>query len=351
MHDLETPAVVIDLDVMEANIRRGQELVSAAGIAMRPHVKTHKIPDIARLQIEAGAVGLTCQKLTEAEAFIDAGITDDILISYNIVGRRKTDRLMALSERMRRLAVVADNEVVVRGLSEAGAEAGRDIPVLVEIDTGFGRNGAQSPEDAVALARLIADLPGTRFEGLMGYPNRYPEAAGFYSRTLDLLAADGLDAPTVSGGGTPALLTLDQFPMLNEHRVGTYVYNDRMMVAAGYATPETCAMTVRATVVSVPDPNDRAIVDAGSKVLTQEQHGLDGFGEVRELPSVLVRGMSEEHGILDLSRSDRKPKVGDVVSIVPNHACVVSNLTDTVYGVRGDRVEVTWPVAARGATR
>jgi len=179
IHDLETPAVVIDLDVMEANIRRGQDLVSAAGIAIRPYIKTHKIPAIARLQIEAGAVGLTCQKLTEAEAFIDAGVTDDILISYNIVGRRKTDRLMALSERMRRLAVVADNEVVVRGLSEAGAEAGREIPVLVEIDTGFGRNGAQSPEDAVKLARLITDLPGTRFDGLMGYPNRAPEAAGF----------------------------------------------------------------------------------------------------------------------------------------------------------------------------
>jgi len=349
--ELETPAVTIDLDVMEANIRRGQELVEGAGIAMRPHIKTHKIPEIARMQVAAGAVGLTCQKLTEAEVFIEAGGFDDILVTYNIIGRKKTDRLLALSERIPRLAVVADNETVVRGLSEAGAEAGRQVPVLVEIDTGIGRNGTQTPADATALARLIADLPGTVFDGLVAYPNRYPQAADFLSRTLELLDADGIAVNTVSGGSTPSLLTLDKFPMLTEHRAGNYVYNDRKTVAAGGATPEACAMTVRATVVSVPNAEDRAIVDAGSKVLTLEQHGLDGFGEVRGYPSILVRGMSEEHGILDLSRSSRKPEIGEVVCIVPNHACVVSNLTDEVYGVRGETVEVVWPVAARGDTR
>src|SRR5262249_12485987 len=159
-----------------------------------------------------------------------------------------------------------------------------------------------------------------------------------------LFEADGIPVPVVSGGGTPALLTLGEFPMMTEHRAGTYVYNDVMMVSAGAATWEDCAMHVRATVVSTPTP-DRAVINGGSKVLTREQYSLKDFGRIVEYPDAVVANMSEEHGMLDFSRSAAKPKVGEVVSVIPNHCCVVSNMVDEVHGIRGGKVEVTWPVA------
>lgn len=350
VNELDTPAVTIDLDRLEANIRRGQAIIAARGIGNRPHIKTHKIPAIAKMQMAAGAVGITCQKLGEAEVFIDAGVTDDILITYNIVGEKKTDRLMELSSRVKRLAVVADNDAVVRGLSEAGVRHGRDVPILIECDTGFGRNGVQTPEAARELGRLAMNLPRIRFEGLMTYPNKAPGTGDFLARAIGLFEADKIPVPVVSGGGTPALLTLSDFPMLTEHRAGTYVYNDVMMVSSGYATWDDCAMHVLSTVVSVPTEN-RAIVDAGSKVLTREQYYVKDFGRVVEYPDAVVGNLSEEHGMIDLSRSSAKPKVGEVVRIIPNHCCVVSNMMDEVHGIRGDKVEVVWPVAARGKVR
>jgi D-serine deaminase-like pyridoxal phosphate-dependent protein len=294
----------------------------------------------------AGAVGITCQKLDEAQVFIDAGVADDVLVAFNIVGRSKTDRLMQLSSRVKRLAVIADNESVLRGLSEAGVRHRRQVPLLVECDTGFGRNGVQTPEAAVALARLARGLPNIQFEGLLTFPSTGAKAAAYLSRTLALFGSEGIPVPVVSGGGTPALLTLADFPMLTEHRAGTYVYNDGMSVRSGFAGWDDCAMQVRTTVVSLPTAQ-RAIIDAGSKVLTREQHGLDGFGRVVEYPEAAVASLSEEHGILDLSRSARKPRVGEVVSVIPNHCCVVSSMVDEVHGVRGGAVEVTWAVAAR----
>lgn len=347
---LDTPSVTIDLDRLAANIARVQGLVAGHGIANRPHVKTHKIPEIGKMQIAAGAIGLTCQKLDEAEAFIDAGAAADILITFNIVGRHKTDRLMELAARVKRLAVVADNEIVARGLSDAGVRHGRDVPLLIECDTGFGRNGVQSPDAVRDLACLVADLPRIRFEGLMTFPNRVPETRDFLLRAIAQLTDAGLSLPVVSGGGTPALLTLGEFPILTEHRAGTYVYNDVMMVHSGVATWDNCAMHVRATVVSTPTA-DRAIVDAGSKVLTREQYYVTDFGRVVEYPDAVVSNLSEEHGVIDLSRSSAKPKVGEVVRIIPNHCCVVSNMVDEVYGVRNGAVEVVWPVAARGGVR
>jgi D-serine deaminase-like pyridoxal phosphate-dependent protein len=350
VEDLDTPAVTIDLDRLAANIARVQATVAGHGIGNRPHIKTHKIPAIGRMQIEAGAIGLTCQKLDEVEIFAEAEVADDILLTFNIVGQHKTDRLMELSSRLRRLAVVADNETVVRGLSEAGVRHGRDVPLLIECDTGFGRNGVQTPEAARELARYAMNMPRIRFEGLMTFPNKAPGTGDFLSRAIALFAEDGISLPVISGGGTPALLTLGDFPMLTEHRAGTYVYNDVMMVHSGVATLDDCAMHVRATVVSTPTA-DRAVVDAGSKVLTREQYYVKDFGRIVEYPDAVVANLSEEHGILDLSRSAMRPKVGEVVRIVPNHCCVVSNMVDEVFGVRSGAVEVVWPVAARGGVR
>jgi D-serine deaminase-like pyridoxal phosphate-dependent protein len=346
--DIDTPSVTILMDRVEANIARIQSMVAGAGLANRPHIKTHKIPQIARLQMAAGAVGLTCQKLSEAEAFIDAGAADDILITFNIVGGKKLERLMALSKRVRRLAVVADSEIVLAGISAVAQRHGLVVPFLIECDTGFGRNGVQSPSAAVELARIASGLPGVRFEGIMTFPVGTPNARTFLAEALDAFAREKIEVPVVSGGGTPALLALRDFPMLTEYRAGTYVYNDVMMMASGIAGWQDCALQVRATVVSRPS-SDRAIVDAGSKILTREQYYVKDYGRVVEYPEAVVSNLSEEHGMIDLSRSAAKPAVGDVVSIIPNHCCVVSNMVDRVYAVRDGVVEEIYPVAARGA--
>jgi D-serine deaminase-like pyridoxal phosphate-dependent protein len=347
VHDLDTPAVTIDLDRLEKNISRAQEMISSKGLNNRPHIKTHKIPDIAKMQMQAGASGITCQKISEAEVFVDAGLNGDILITFDIVGEKKTDHLMQLADRVEKLSVVADNEDVIRGLSEAGVRHGRDVPILIENDVGFGRNGVQSPEAALSLARYAMNMPRIKFEGLMAFPTVGDKAVAYLNRAIELFKAEGIPLPIVSGGGTPALLTLGDFPMLTEHRAGTYVFNDVMMVHSGYASWEECALTVRATIVSLPT-GDRGIIDAGSKALTREQYYVKNFGKVVEYPGAVVANMSEEHGMIDFSQSDTRPKVGDVVNIVPNHCCVCINMHDRVYGIRGEDVEIEWPVAARG---
>jgi D-serine deaminase-like pyridoxal phosphate-dependent protein len=326
-----------------------QRTVAGHGVALRPHIKTHKIPAIAKMQLAAGAVGITCQKLGEVEAFVYGGVHDDILITFNIVGDAKTERLAALAKRVRHLSVVFDNDVVARGISTASRHAGIEIPFLIECDTGFGRNGVATPQAALELAMLGMAMPGLRFEGLMTYPNR-PETATFFAEALALFRRAGIDVPVVSGGGTPALGAIGDFPMLTEHRAGTYVYNDVLIVSAGAATWDDCAMYVRATVVSRPAP-DRAILDAGSKVLTREQYSVKDFGRVVEYPDAVVVNLNEEHGVLDLTSCQTRPDVGDVVNVIPNHCCVVSNMVDEVYGIRGDAVEIVWPVAARGKVR
>lgn len=348
--DLDTPAVTVDLDIMEANIRRVQAHLTRLGVANRPHVKTHKIPALGKRQMEAGATGITCQKLGEVEIFADAGVADDVLLTYNVLGAAKTERLMAVASRLRRLAVVLDNDVVARGLSEAAARHGREVPFLVECDTGFGRTGVQTPDAALDLARAGAKLRGLRFEGLMTFPNRDPDTRAFFERALDLFKRAGIPVPVVSGGGTPALATVDRFPMLTEHRAGTCIFNDTMVVASGWATWDDCAMRVRATVVSRPT-DTRAVIDCGTKVLTSDQYTVKGFGHVMEYPEAAIVHLSEEHSVVDLTACNERPAIGDVVSVVPNHCCVVSNMVDELYGVRDSKVEETWRVAARGAVR
>jgi D-serine deaminase-like pyridoxal phosphate-dependent protein len=348
--DLDTPVVTIQLDIMEDNIRRVQRHLDRHGIGNRPHVKTHKIPAIGRMQLAAGAVGIVCQKVGEVEVFADHGVAPDVLLTFNVVGRPKLDRLMAVARRVERLTVVLDNEPVARGLSEAAVRHGIDLPFLVECDTGFGRNGVQSPEAALDLARTAMRLPRLDFQGLMTFPNRDPDTRVYFERALALFKAAGIPVPTVSGGGTPALFGVDRFPMLTEHRAGTCVYNDAMVVRSGTATWANCAMRVRATVVSRPT-DARAILDCGTKVLTSDQYGMPGFGHVLEYPEAAVTALSEEHGTVDLSSCPERPEVGEVVNVVPNHCCVVTNMVDEVAGIRGDRVEVVWPVAARGKVR
>ena len=348
--ELDTPAVTIRLDRLEANILRAQAALDRHGIANRPHIKTHKIPAIGKRQIEAGAIGITCQKLGEVEAFVDAGISGDILVTYNIVGEAKTGRLMALTKRVDRLAVVLDNEAVARGLSEAARRHDGEVRFLIECDTGMGRNGVQSPDEAFGLAQLAINLPRMHFEGLMTYPNAFPRTNEFFERALALFKGAGIPVPVVSGGGSPALGSVEKFPMLTEHRAGTYVYNDVIMVTAGAASWDDCAMQIRLTVVSRPTA-DRATLDAGSKVLTSDQYFLKDYGRIVEYPEARIVALSEEHATVDLSACKDRPEIGEVVNVIPNHCCVVSNMVDEVFGIRDGAVEVVWPVAARGKVR
>lgn len=349
--DYGTPAVVIDMDRVERNIARVQAQCDAAGVANRPHIKTHKSPMLASLQRDAGAKGITCQKLGEAEVMADGGL-DDILISYNLIGEEKMARLAALMRRVQ-VTVAADNPTVIAGLQRAADLAERPLAVVVECDTGRKRAGVETPGEAIALAGQIASIKGLSFAGFMMYPTEtgWNEAQAFYDEALKGVRALGLDATIVSTGGSPNLKNLGKLNGATEHRPGTYIYNDRMQVAAGVATLDDCALQIYSTVVSRAAA-DRGILDAGSKTLTADPGGgLDGFGLILEHPEARIARFAEEHGMLDLSRSNTRPNVGDVVRIVPNHVCVVVNMVDEVMMVRGDEIIGTLPVAARGKLR
>src|SRR2546423_5471426 len=222
---LDTPAVVIDLDIVEANIKRAQDILASHRLNNRPHIKTHKIPALAKKQMEAGAVGITCQKLGEVEVMADAGVADDILLTYNVLGDAKTERLAALNRRLKRMAVVLDNETVARGLSEAGKRHGVDIRFLIECDTGYGRNGVQSPQAALDLARETMRLPNMQFEGLMTFPTAKPEQRLWLERALQLLNGTGIAVPVVSGRGSPPLKGCADFPCLTQYPPGPHIYH------------------------------------------------------------------------------------------------------------------------------
>jgi D-serine deaminase-like pyridoxal phosphate-dependent protein len=348
--ELETPVPVIDIDVVDRNLKRWQQRCDAIGMANRPHIKTHKLKGLAQYQVALGAKGVTVQKLGEAEVMADAGI-GDLLLTFNVVGAHKLGRLAALAKRTA-ISVVADNEAVVKGLAEAAKAAGRTISVLVECDTGAHRNGVQTPAAAAALAKVVAGTPGLAYGGLMTYPpaGRRAEMAAFLAAAKDEAAKAGLATKVVSIGGTPDMYKDEGMDVATEYRAGTYVYNDRSLIARGFCGFDDCALSVLATVVSRPT-GERALLDSGSKALTSDLLGLKNYGVVHSLSDAPIYEMSEEHGFLDISGLARKPEVGDLVKITPNHVCPVSNLYDRVVFVSGDTVLGAVPVDARGTVQ
>lgn len=344
---LDTPSVLIDLDVAEANIRKYQDYCDTHGLKLRPHIKTHKLPALAKYQLAQGAVGITCQKVSEAEAMIAEGGIDDILITYNILGDAKTARLRALSEKVR-LSVVADNRVVAEGLSRAFAGAAKPLEVLVECNTGADRCGVASPGDAADLAQYIESLPGLKFAGLMTFPpfGGFAGSADWLSEARDLIERQGLKVERISSGGSQDMWQAHLAKPVTEHRIGTYVYNDCSLVTRGNCTWQDCALTVIATVVSVSS-DSHAIVDAGSKVLTTDLFGLQGHGHVLGRDDLSIDQLSEEHGRI-VSSGPLDLSVGDRLRIVPNHACVVANMLDSVECIRGTDIIGPAPVTARG---
>jgi D-serine deaminase-like pyridoxal phosphate-dependent protein len=337
---IDTPAAVVDLDRLERNLARWQQYCDEAGLRSRPHVKTHRCVEIARMQVALGAQGITCQKLGEAETMVDAGL-DDVLIPYNLLGDEKLRRLTALLERAR-IAVTVDDAALLPGLAQAARDAGRELPVLVECDTGLGRAGVQTPEAAVELARTIEEP--LRFGGLLTYPVLEGTAA-FLSA-----ASEELEPETVSVGGTPSMWSAaDLADVANEYRAGNYAFYDRNSIAAGAATLDDIALTVHATVVSRPAP-DRALLDAGSKSLSSDRGPDDAMGLIVEAPGSPIVQLNEEHAYVQLAEGETL-ELGQRVHVVPNHACVVSNLFDELVVERGGNVEAVWRVAARGRSR
>ncbi|HKD16317.1 MAG TPA: alanine racemase [Thermoanaerobaculia bacterium] len=357
LDELPTPSVLVDLDVLERNIARMQEKANRAGVKLRPHAKTHKSGDISRMQLAAGARGLTLAKTSEAEVFADLGI-DDVFLAYPVVGADKARRLLALADRMR-LTVGADSLAGAQSLGDAFRAAGRRLRVLLKIDSGFHRVGV-APEDAVETARRIADVPGIELAGVFthgghGYAGRTPadvarigsEESRIVSETAEALRAAGLPAAEVSLGSTPTAASAMTGRGVTECRPGTYVFNDRSQLALGACNEADCAMTVLATVVSTPAP-DRAVLDAGSKTLSSDPRRPepDGFGLVVGRRTRIAR-VSEEHGVLAVAPGETF-RVGERVRVLPNHACAVTNLADQLTAVRAGRVEGRIPVHARG---
>lgn len=347
MEDVETPAALVDLSRVRRNLRKTVAYAQEHGLAWRPHVKTHKSPDLARMQLEAGATGLTVATPREAEVM--AEVTSDLLLAHPPVGS-KIPRILSLPADVR-LVVALDSDSLVDTLARAARAAGRSLGVLVEVDVGMGRVGLQEPEQVVALARRIAAAgPGLTWRGVLFYPGhiRQPQdeqgpllvqVAERLAASLDALQRADLPPAVVSGGSTPTLYQSHRIPGLTEIRPGTVVFHDRDSVALGVGTLEDVAYTILATVVSTGVPG-QAVVDAGSKALAKEEFrarsagaeegvsGGGGYGVLLDRPDVRVVSVSEEHGVLDLSTTDWRPEVGERVRIVPNHVCVSVNLQD-----------------------
>ena len=346
--DISTPAVIIDKDIAHRNILRFQAYCLKHGLSLRPHIKTHKLVELARLQVSAGAVGINCQKLAEAEVMAAHGL-DNILITYNIIGDDKLSRLAKLAGKVRKLAVTADSEFTVQGLSRTFSRLPEPLEVLVECDTGAHRCGVQTPVEAVDLAKCISDLPGLVFCGLMTYPAKGGTNAvqSFMSDTVSLLLDTGLPCKTITSGGSPDMWQAHKAPIASEYRVGTYIYNDRSLVMGKTCTWEDCALSVETTVVSTPAPG-RAVIDAGSKILSSDLMGLQGYGYIVGRPDVQIAGLSEEHGHLQYPGDSRPLEVGQHLRVIPNHACIVSNLVDEVVLISREHQARIIPVDARG---
>jgi D-serine deaminase-like pyridoxal phosphate-dependent protein len=342
--ELDTPVAVVTLDRFERNLIKLQRYLDQHHIANRPHIKTHKIPAIARMQVDGGAVGITCQKLGEAEVMAAGGIRD-IFLPYNVIGAAKLERLAGLAQRVT-LSVSADSAKTVSGLAATAQRAGLTLTTLVEFDGGAKRCGVQTAAEAAELAGVIARSPGLHFGGLMTYPST-PQTDGFVAETRALLADAGLAIERVSSGGTANMWRAHEHSSVTEYRSGMYIFGDRYTLHAGAMALEEIALHVQCTVISRPTL-ERGILDGGSKTFSSDLIGLDGHGLILEYPEARFYGMSEEHGHVDFSTCAHKPEIGERVTVVPNHCCPVVNLFNQLVGVRDGVPEVVWDVAARG---
>jgi D-serine deaminase-like pyridoxal phosphate-dependent protein len=363
----DTPEVVIDLRRVQHNIARAAATAAEHGLALRPHVKTHKLPPIAALQIEAGAVGIQVAKLGEADVFAGAGFAD-IFVGYPLVGTRKIARLIDLLETTStKISVAADALEVAIPIARAATRAGLSVPVVIEVDTGMHRLGVPPGRATVELASRIADLDGVDVVGLFTHEGHvYTQAHSMEEKramthaacaalaeTAELVRASGVPLATVSVGSSGTFRFAVECPNITEVRPGTYVFNDLSQLRQGAATPDDLAAFVVATVVGRPEAT-RAVIDAGSKVLTSDRlltaDPEPTFGAIAGYPDAHLTRLSEEHGLLEFS-APADIRIGDRVAIVPNHICPVVNLADSVSVIADGMLAERWVVAARGRVK
>ena len=360
--ELDTPALLIDLDKMEANIQTMADFFTTVNAMLRPHVKTHKTPIISHKQIAAGAIGVTCAKLGEAEAVIHAGVRD-VLIANQVVGSHKIARLINLA-RHSEIMVAVDNPQNVRDISAAAAAKGATVRMLVEVNVGMNRCGVESGKPALELAKQIRQSPNLKFEGLMGYEGHTVAKPDLKEREANVreamqhlidakhyLEKHGVEVSIMSGGGTGTFNITGSIPEMTEVQAGSYIFMDSTYRnVEGVGEQFDCSLSVLATVVSRPAP-DRVIVDTGLKVLAKEF----GIPQPIGITGVEMTGLSEEHGTLkcvgQVSDTDVPLTPGDKIEILPTHCCTTVNLHDRYYGIRNGIVESVWDIAARGKSQ
>ncbi|HXR65723.1 MAG TPA: alanine racemase [Ktedonobacteraceae bacterium] len=358
--EIDTPTLLVELPRLEANIQRFADMAVRAGVKLRPHCKTHKTLEIAHRQLAAGAGGLTCAKLGEAEVYAAAGISD-LFVAYPVIGREKARRAAELAQRCK-LIVGVESAIGVQQLSQAANSASVVLSVRLELDSGLRRTGV-APEQAEELCRLILGAPALHLDGIFtfrgasfpGAPSRERAELGrlegeWMVAQAQRLRAAGIPIEAVSVGSTPTAEGAARVPGVTEVRPGTYVFFDRMTTRAGVNAPDEIALSILATVVSRPAP-DIAIIDAGSKTFCGDvipaNAGLEGYGATIDGRSGIVERMNEEHGIVRLA-SDFAPAIGDKLAFFSNHVCTSVNLSDEIVVVQQGRVQAIWPIAARG---
>jgi D-serine deaminase-like pyridoxal phosphate-dependent protein len=363
---LDTPAAVVDMDVLKRNISGMAKICRKSGVALRPHIKTHKVPEIAEMQLKAGASGLTCAKIGEAEVMVRTTSTKDIFIANQIVGSQKIRRLLRLARnpKLKRLSVGVDSLEVARPISDAAAGQGLRVSVLIKIDVGQERTGVSPGAPLLDLASELKKMPGIRIEGIYTYEGQVygaPDQEGIkkisfetgniMARAAEELRQSGIPVRTVSAGSTPSAKYIATAAGITEIRPGSYVFNDYFQIRLGVAREEDCALSILATVISVPAP-ERAVVDAGTKVLFSDRFATLGvLGLVKGRPDLALVNANEEHGMLKVKPGGAGVKVGDKLEILPNHVCPAVNLFDELAAVRAGRVEAVWKVKARGKSR
>lgn len=362
IYDLDTPVTLIDLDRMEKNVREWQAHVEKCAVKFRSHIKTHKIPEIARMQVAAGARGIVCAKVSEAEPFAAAGI-EDICIAYPVFGEMKWKRLADLAARVKSLTVNCDSEQAARGMSQATAATGVTINVHIDIDSGLHRGGIACEDDAAIkhLALVISSLPGLRLAGITTYRSgSFPGApsvrdAGRSEGQLlvDIatrLRAQGIAVSEVAAGSTPTGKWVAEVAGITEVRAGNYIFNDLMQLDHAIAQEDRLALSVLCTVVSA-NSSGRVTIDGGTKTFSGDAGGI---GTGRAAPATIARAvdrrifverLNEEHG---MARTEDNAKLGEKIRFFPYHACTCANLSNEIIGFRDERVEVVWPVQARG---
>jgi D-serine deaminase-like pyridoxal phosphate-dependent protein len=352
---LDTPAVVVDLDIVEGNIARMADQMRARGVSLRPHAKTHKNIEIGKMQLAAGAGGLTVGTLGEAEVMADAGVRD-LFIAYPLwASAAKAPRLRALHEEAD-LIVGIDSEEGAQALAKAIEGAGRPLRVAVEVDSGGHRTGIADPQRAAEVASSARaaglDVVGVFTHGGHGYvPGEREKAAGEEVDSLGAaeraLREAGIDVRVVSAGSTPTAPFSARGPV-TEERPGTYVFGDRMQVMLGSCTAAEVGLFVAATVVSNAVPG-RIVIDSGAKALTKDRADwLEGHGAIPALPGAVIRSLYDYHAVVEVPDGAALPAIGDVLAVIPNHVCPVVDLVDTFAVSREGRLIGQWPVDARG---